>query len=431
MKKIIVTLLILTVIAGFVFAGGQKEVKAPEAVEMRIGDNLPDRTSGMGLVLETINQEFLEMHPDLSFEVESLPDQPWQEKVLVYASSNQLPDIFKYWSFPAFMEPLVENEYITPLNMDVMAAKGFIKGALENNVVNGKLYGIPVSADLWTIYYNKALFAKAGIAVPETVSDLFAAADKFREMGIAPVATNGMDAWPLIITYDALVQRYAGTFDVIGNALDRTGGFDEAPFLKAAELLQRMTTPETGIFQDDLMVADYGAARNLFGQERAAMYIMGSWEMGLATDENFSENFRNNVGIIKFPVVKGGKGSVNDLVAWYGGNMVASSGENSELAVEYLEYFADRFPQLAWELQATFPAQTVTPNDSDTQLAKGLIKIAADAVSTSGTPSLDRADGQFKDSYQRLISELCIGIITPEEFVKKLDKQAADAAARK
>ena len=161
------------------------------------------------------------------------------------------------------------------------------------------------------------------------------------------------------------------------------------------------------------------------------MYIMGSWEMGLATDENFSENFRNNVGIIKFPVVEGGKGSVNDLVAWYGGNMVASSGESSELAVEYLEYFADRFPQLAWELQATFPAQTVTPNDSDTQLAKGLIKIAADAVSTSGTPSLDRADGQFKDSYQRLISELCIGIITPEEFVKKLDKQAADAAARK
>ena len=36
------------------------------------------------------------------------------------------------------------------------------------------------------------------------------------------------------------------------------------------------------------MVSDYGASRNLFGQGKAAMYLMGSWEMGLAADTNFS-----------------------------------------------------------------------------------------------------------------------------------------------
>ena len=50
------------------------------------------------------------------------------------------------------------------------------------------------------------------------------------------------------------------------------------------------------------MVSDYGAARNLFGQGKAAMYLMGSWEMGLATDSNFSDEFKSNVDAFKFPV---------------------------------------------------------------------------------------------------------------------------------
>ena len=49
------------------------------------------------------------------------------------------------------------------------------------------------------------------------------------------------------------------------------------------------------------MVSDYGASRNLFGQGKAAMYLMGSWEMGLATDTNFSDEFRANVDAFKFP----------------------------------------------------------------------------------------------------------------------------------
>lgn len=430
MKRVLSVVLVIALMCAGLFAGGEQESGAVSPTAVRVGDNLPDRTSGLGLVFETINNEFLEMHPELTFETESLPDQPWQEKVLVYASSNQLPDIFKYWSFPAMMGPLVESDYLAPLDREAMSAKGFMSGSLENNMMNGELYGIPVNADLWVIYYNKALFEKAKVKLPQTIDDIFAAADKFKAINVAPMATNGMDAWPLVITYDALVQRYSGDFGIIQKALDRKAGFDDEPFLKAAEILQEMTAGEQSVFQDDLMVSDYGAARNLFGQQRAAMYIMGSWEMGLAKDENFPESFRDNVGVLKFPVVSGGRGSADDLVAWYGGNVVVKAGPNSEIGMEYIDYFADRYPQLAWELQATFPAQAVAPSDSDTGLSKGLLAIAEEASSTSGTPSLDRSDAQFKDAYQKLISELCIGIISPEEFVSRLDREAQAAFER-
>jgi raffinose/stachyose/melibiose transport system substrate-binding protein len=180
------------------------------------------------------------------------------------------------------------------------------------------------------------------------------------------------------------------------------------------------------------MVSDYGAARNLFGQGRAAMYLMGSWEMGLGADANFSEEFKANVDAFKFPVLKSGKGKTDDLMAWFGGNYVISAAsKNKALCVKYLQYYAERFPALAWEKQATFPAQKVAPRDSDTTVAKSLLKILADAKTTSGSPSLDLSTPQFKEDHQNFIRELCSGLISPEEFCKKLDASAEKASKQK
>jgi len=188
---------------------------------------------------------------------------------------------------------------------------------------------------------------------------------------------------------------------------------------------------KAGVFQENLSTSDYGDARNMFGQERAAMYMMGSWEMSLATDKNFSEKFRKNLDVIKFPVVKGGKGTANDCLAWFGGNyIISSTSKHKKLAYEYVKYLGKRFGDLAWETQACFPAQKVTPRANDTLVSKKLLQIAADAKSTSGTPGLDRSDSVFKEDHQELIRQLCALMITPEAFAKKLDASAARAATQ-
>jgi raffinose/stachyose/melibiose transport system substrate-binding protein len=157
---------------------------------------------------------------------------------------------------------------------------------------------------------------------------------------------------------------------------------------------------------------------------------MGSWEMALATDTNFSENFRNNLDVIKFPLIEGGKAVIDDLLAWYGGNFIISANsKNKDLAYEYLQFFAERFGDYAWEIQACFPAQKVTPRDTDTPVSKKLLAIAAAANTTGGTPGLDRSDNIFKEDHQELIRQLCALLITPEEFAAQLDASAARAAS--
>ncbi|HYD43096.1 MAG TPA: extracellular solute-binding protein [Anaeromyxobacter sp.] len=401
-----------------------------DKVTLKMGDNYPDRTNTWGAVIETINAEFKAANPGIEIVTESYPDQPYQEKIKIYATARQLPDVFKYWSFSTLLKPLVDGKFVVPLDRPAFEKLGYLPGALDSNVYGGKLYGIPVSADLWVIYYNKKLFQEAGVTkLPTTFEELKALVPKFKAKGIIPMTTDGKDAWPLCITFDQLAWRLSGDPTLPQKALDRKIKFTDPVFVKAATLLQDMV--KSGLFQEDVMVSDYGASRNLFGQGKAAMYLMGSWELGLSSDQSFSQEFRDNVDAFKFPTVAGGKGGPEDLMAWYGGNYVVSaSSKHTGLGMKYLEFYAKRFPVLAWEKKATFPAQKVDAQPSDAPVAKSLLKIAAEAKATSGTPTLDRATPAFKEDMQNAVRELCSSIITPEEFTKKIDAAAAKAAKK-
>ena len=224
MKKLVVLLLALCV------AGGLWAQK----ITLKMGDNLPDRVNTWGAVVEQINAEFKAANPGVDIVTESYPDQPYQQKIKIYATAKQLPDVFKYWSFSTLLKPLVDGGFVMELNKADFAKYGYVPGSLESNVWGGKLYGIPVSADMWVIYYNKKLFKDAGInTVPATVEDLIALVPKFKANGIIPMVTDGKDAWPLSITYDVLCERVNGDFSRQQAALDRKAKFTDPDFVEA------------------------------------------------------------------------------------------------------------------------------------------------------------------------------------------------------
>lgn len=422
--------LMVAVAAVGAFGGGSGEREGDEqTVVLNASDNLPDRTKGWGAVVEEINAEFRKAHPEVRFETESLPDQPYQEKIKVYATAGELPDIMKYWSFSTLLHPLVDAGHVEPLNMEDFQQYNWLPGALESNVYKGELYGIPVSADLWVIYYNQRLFEEVGVDVPTTISELESVSATLKDAGYIPLVTDGQDRWPLSITYDAIVQRISGDFTLVQRAIDREMKFTDPVFVEAAAAFQNLV--RTDVFPDNVITTGYGPARNLFGQERAAMFLMGSWELGLASDPDLPESFRDNVRAMRFPVIEGGPADIDDLVAWYGGNyIVNASSEHVDLGIEYLHTYARLYPKLVWESQAGFPAQRVEPSERDSQLARDLLEIAATAVSTSGTTGLDLSTAAFKEDHQRLVQDLVAGVITPERFAADLDAAAERAANR-
>ncbi len=398
-----------------------------QKIVLRMADNVADRTSPTGQVIEQINKDFLAKHPNVEIKTESYPDQPLQEKIKIYAASDQLPDVFKYWSFSTLLQPLAENGYVMELNEKDYAGLGFLPGSLDSNKYNGKLYGLPFSMDYWVVYYNKALFKQYKVKVPTTLKELKAAAKVFNKKGIIPVVTDGKDCWSLCLVLENLTWRYTGDFSVGHKAYARKDKFTNPLLVTGAKKIQDLVKAK--VFNDDLVTTDYDGAKNLFAQEKAAMYMMGSWEMGLASNSNFTDHFRQNVGAVQFPADEKGKGNINDLMAWFGGNYVISAKTKyKDLCLEYLKLYFTEFPNLIWKTKGSMPAQTVTLLPSDNNLAKDLVGITKSAKRTSGIHVLDSGTPEFKDTYQRLTQELFAGLKTPKQFSKALDDAAAKAA---
>jgi raffinose/stachyose/melibiose transport system substrate-binding protein len=196
-------------------------------------------------------------------------------------------------------------------------------------------------------------------------------------------------------------------------------------FLTAAKLLEQAR--DAKLFQESFMTADYGASQNLFTQEKAAMWYMGSWEAGMATNESLSETFRNNVAVLKFPVVDGGQGKDTDLLAWNGGGYsLVSSSKHPEEAKKFFDYLmtADQWAKTVWDTGAAVPAQKYELTGSESGLQKQLTEVLTGATTTAGSLGLDYGTPKFKDDGQNAFGKFFAGGSTSEELLADLQKAA-------
>lgn len=397
----------------------------PENITLSFFTALADRTNGLGKVEQDIIDQYMAENPHVDIKVEALQDEPYKAKVKVYSSTNDLPDIMQVWGQPSFIQPLIDNNLLAELNEGDFSNLGFVEGSFDGFAANDKLYGLPRGADFLVLYYNKKIFADNGLTAPTTIEELDQVNAALRSKGINPIAINGMDGWSVPIWFDYVLQRQTGSFDNMDQALRGEKAFTDAEFVTAATAMQKFAQDKG--FADGFLTADYGAARNLFGQEQSAMYLMGNWEAGLATDENFSEQFRQNVAAISYPGSSAGK--VTDLASWYGGGYsIAANSPHKEEAVKFLQYMfqPERWAKMVWEADAGTPAQKFEQflTGKETELQKQLVAIFNSATSSSGTPIHDSATDEFKQVVMDAHQSLLVGQITPEQFAQTLEDAA-------
>ena len=102
--------------------------------------------------------------------------------------TKEKPDLFT-WHTGKELEDLVDQGVVaeTTEQWTKAVADGNIPEALKQYfTVEGKQYCVPLLAGYWVMYYNKAVFAKAGVTPPKTWADLIAVADKLKAAGVKP-----------------------------------------------------------------------------------------------------------------------------------------------------------------------------------------------------------------------------------------------------
>ena len=155
-------------------------------------------------------------------------------------TAGQEPDI-AMWPQPGGLLDMSKN--LLPLSdvTDIAPAqKTLVPGWDTLAVKDGKVYGLPVSANVKTlVFYNPAEFTKHGYTVPTTDAELTALTDKIKADGAgypwcAGIESGGATGWAITDWLEQYVLDYNGV-DVYNKWIAGDVTFDSAEVTKAAD----------------------------------------------------------------------------------------------------------------------------------------------------------------------------------------------------
>jgi raffinose/stachyose/melibiose transport system substrate-binding protein len=288
---------------------------------------------------QSLADEYMAAHPNVTIEITVIENEAFKAKMTTVMQSGEPPDLFQSWGGG------VMNEYAKAgLLKDITAdldkdgwRDTFSPGALAVYSYKGVNYGVPRDMGMVGFWYNKDLFAQAGIeSPPATWTELLDDVKKLKEAGITPIALGEGDKWPGAFWWEYLAVRIGGqaAFDA---AYSREGSFADAPFVEAGEKLQELVALEP--FQDGFLGATWPDEAALMGNGEAAMDLMGQWAPGAFLENSANkEGLGDKAGWFPFPTVEGGAGGAADALG--GGNGYVVGKDAPAEAVDFLKFLS-------------------------------------------------------------------------------------------
>jgi multiple sugar transport system substrate-binding protein len=157
-------------------------------------------------VMNTIFDEFHRQNPNITIDYKKRDINQYKDSLITQISGGSGPDLFRFHSS---WTPTL-TKVLLPLSSEVISPSDFKRSyypvVLNDLVRSGAIYGIPLEIDTLALYYNKAIFASAGLTPPTTWNEVASvAANLTVEDGNGDIQTAGI----------AL-----GTFDNITHAPD-------------------------------------------------------------------------------------------------------------------------------------------------------------------------------------------------------------------
>ncbi len=347
MSRKIYTILSLLLVAAFALSACGPKAAAP-AQKVTVNWWHISTAEEHKALFQKFADDYMAAHPNVDIQITVLENEAFKTKLTTVMQSGEPPDIFQSWGGG------VMNDYANAgLLQDITPALGadggawrntFATGALGVYAYKGKNYGVPWDMGMIGFWYNKDLFAQAGIdAPPTTWAELLEDVTKLKAAGITPIALGEGDKWPGMHMWAYLATRLGGKANFEG-AYNRTGSFTDAPFVEAGKKLQELIALEP--FQDGFLGATYGDEATAMGNGKAAMELMGQWAPAVEKDNSPDKNgIGDNLGFFPFPMVEGGKGDPADAVG--GGNGFAIGKNASPEAVDFVKYMTSAENQAA------------------------------------------------------------------------------------
>ncbi|MET0974052.1 MAG: extracellular solute-binding protein [Leifsonia sp.] len=340
---------------------------------------------------EDVAQEFEKAHPNVTVEVTGYQNEDLQKTLIPNAlRSNNPPDLFQAWGGGELKDQVAAG-YVKDISDDVSDELDAIGPTASGWQIDGKTYGLPFSYGIEGFWYNKDLFAQAGITeTPTTLDELNDAVDKLKAAGIAPISVGAGDKWPAAHWWYNFALKNCSP-DTLKKAQSKHV-FDDECFVKAGEDLEAFlkTEPFNEGFLATPAQQGAGSSAGLLANGQVAMELMGHWEPGVIGGLTADKTVPSFLGWFNFPGIDGADG--DPTAALGGGDGFACSQQAPPECVELLKYI------MSTDVQKRFGESGAG------------IPTVADAASSVADPNLKLVlDGKQNASYVQLWLDTAYG----------------------
>lgn len=363
--------------------------------------------------------DFQKANPNIKLDIDETESKAYDTKIKTAAAGNELPDVF-YSQAGGYLKSFVDAGKVLPLDdyLKDGTKDKLLPGVLTNLTFNGKIYGLPYTQATAVFFVNKEMFQQNGIKIPENFSELLAAVKAFRAKGITPMTVGAKDEWPTTQYFDIMAVRDAGA-KACQDALNKKASYEDPGIIDAAAKFQELVKAKA--FNDGALGLTRDESEMPFYEGKIPMYVNGSWTAG--NIQKADSKIKGKILALKFPVIEGGKGDINDFTGGAAeGFYVSAKTKHKAEAVKLLKYITENHSREAYLAGAGIP--TWKMNVDESKIDPVTKQIVANLKEAKTTTLWFNSLLQSKDSdtYQKELTQLFSLKVTPQQFAKDMQK---------
>ncbi|WP_022868640.1 ABC transporter substrate-binding protein [Schaalia vaccimaxillae] len=312
--------------------GSDSEANSAEGKSLTIWDYETD-DSAMGKAWAKAIEIFKEEHPGVEVKTEEQTFEQIQKNAKIVLTGDSVPDIMEYNKGNATAGQLASQGLITDLT-DTAKERGWDKSLpasisataqyTEDGLMgSGSWYGVPNYGEFVFVYYNRQMFADAGLEIPKTLDEFIAVMDAFKAKGITPLAEAGAEYPMGQLWYNLVLTGADDEFVRNYQFFDADVDWTADPIASGAKLFKNWV--DAGYISADssgLAAEDMGTS---FIAGKYPMMVSGSWWFGRLKTE-----MGDGFGQFLFP---------SNYALGSSGNLwvVPENAKNKELAYDFID----------------------------------------------------------------------------------------------
>lgn len=309
------------------------EVREPVKLTIFAGQSTTD--AGVeGLINEALEASSLNI--ELEWEIVDWGEQ-FHKGVIEKHVRGEMPDIMigKVLDVANYAKSGIIEELTVPQLQSIDDA------SLNQVSIDGGIYGIPYNKLYQGVLYNKAIFDRFQLAIPQTVTELEQLVQVLEANNVVPFVTHYKEDWYIAnITMQWLLnhENWKGE------------AFTDVEAMLAFNAFIWSHTPEVCRTFDEYDAANY------FAKGSGAMYMTGTWSVQTIRELNQAADF----GIFPFPNQEGNAKLIEETNMVF---MKSSYTQQSEAVDKFLDFIMDNgtLRELILDYTASYPVTDKEP----------------------------------------------------------------------